>query len=43
VLGGVLYLAGLFVMIFNVWKTIRGDVREEIPMSAEAPALQPAE
>jgi cytochrome c oxidase cbb3-type subunit I len=43
VLGGVLYLAGLFVMIFNVWKTIRGDVREEIPMGAEAPALQPAE
>ncbi len=43
VLGGVLYLAGLLVMIFNVWKTIRGDVRAEIPMGAEAPALKPAE
>lgn len=43
VLGGLLYLVGLGVMIFNVWKTIRGDVRAEIPMGAEAPALQPAQ
>jgi len=43
VLGGLLYLTGLFVMIFNVWKTIRGDVRAEIPMGAEAPVLKPAE
>jgi cytochrome c oxidase cbb3-type subunit I len=44
--GGLLYLVGLFVMIFNVWKTIRGDVREEIPMGYEqvaTPALKPAE
>ena len=43
VLGGLLYLLGLLVMTFNVWKTIRGDVRAEIPLGAEAPALKPAE
>ena len=45
-LGGLLYLSGLLLMIFNVWKTIRGDVREEIPMGYEqsaAPALNTAE
>ena len=43
VFGGSLYLVGLLVMIFNVWKTIRGDVRAEVPLGAEAPALKPAE
>jgi cytochrome c oxidase cbb3-type subunit 1 len=33
-LGGVLYLAGALIMAFNIWKTIRGDLREEIPMGA---------
>ncbi|MDH3195132.1 MAG: cbb3-type cytochrome c oxidase subunit I, partial [Hyphomicrobiales bacterium] len=33
-LGGVLYLAGALVMAFNVWKTIRGDLRQETPMGA---------
>jgi cytochrome c oxidase cbb3-type subunit 1 len=45
-LGGLLYLSGLLLMIFNVWKTIRGDVREEIPMGYEqsaAPALNTVE
>ncbi len=45
-LGGLLYLSGLLLMIFNVWKTIRGDVREEVPMGYEqsaAPALNTAE
>jgi cytochrome c oxidase cbb3-type subunit I len=44
--GGLFYLSGLSVMIFNVWKTIRGDVREEIPMGYETiatPSLKPAE
>jgi cytochrome c oxidase cbb3-type subunit I len=44
--GGLLYLSGLLVMTFNVWKTIRGDVREEIPMGYEiiaTPSLKPAE
>jgi cytochrome c oxidase cbb3-type subunit I len=46
VLGGLLYLVGLLVMIFNVWKTIRGDLREEVPMGYEqiaTPELKPAE
>jgi cytochrome c oxidase cbb3-type subunit 1 len=38
-LGGLLYLAGALLMAFNVWKTIRGDVRVERPMGA----IQPAE
>ncbi|WP_421858558.1 cytochrome-c oxidase, cbb3-type subunit I [Oricola sp.] len=36
VLGGVLYLAGSLVMAFNIYKTIRGDIRAEVPMGAEA-------
>jgi cytochrome c oxidase cbb3-type subunit I len=43
VFGGALYLAGLGVMILNVWKTIRGDVHDEIQMGAEALTLKPAE
>ena len=39
-LGGSLYLAGALIMAFNVWKTIRGDLRQEAPMGA---AIQPAE
>ena len=44
--GGLLYLSGLLVMVFNVWKTVRGDVRDEIPMGFERnamPTIQPAE
>ena len=29
VMGGVLYLAGALIMVYNVWKTIRGDVNEK--------------
>jgi cytochrome c oxidase cbb3-type subunit 1 len=38
-LGGVFYLTGALIMAFNVWKTVRGDVREERAMGT----LQPAE
>ena len=31
--GGALYLAGFLVMIYNVWATIAGRVREERPMT----------
>jgi cytochrome c oxidase cbb3-type subunit 1 len=42
--GGLLYLSGALVMAFNIYKTIRGDVRSEVPMGAEQPeALAPAE
>jgi cytochrome c oxidase cbb3-type subunit 1 len=28
-LGGVLYLTGALIMVYNCWRTIRGDIREE--------------
>ena len=37
-LGGVLYLAGALVMVYNLWRTARGDVRDEAAEAA-APAL----
>ncbi len=39
--GGLLYLAGGLVMAFNIWMTIRGNVRNERPIPTTA--LQPAE
>ncbi|WP_284126160.1 cytochrome-c oxidase, cbb3-type subunit I [Parerythrobacter aestuarii] len=32
-LGGLLYLGGFGIMLFNVWQTIAGKVREEAPMT----------
>jgi cytochrome c oxidase cbb3-type subunit 1 len=40
--GGLLYLFGALIMAFNIYKTIRGDVRREAPMGSGA-TLQPAE
>jgi len=34
--GGLFYLAGSLVMAWNVYKTIKGDLREEAPMSDAA-------
>ncbi|WP_170004218.1 cytochrome-c oxidase, cbb3-type subunit I [Pseudopontixanthobacter vadosimaris] len=31
--GGFLYLCGGSLMVFNVWKTIKGELREEAPMT----------
>ncbi|MCB1423726.1 MAG: cbb3-type cytochrome c oxidase subunit I, partial [Nitratireductor sp.] len=42
-MGGVLFLTGALIMAYNLYRTIRGDLREEVPMGAEAPAMQPAE
>ncbi len=42
-IGGVLYLLGGLVMAYNVYRTIRGDVRKEVPMGATATAAVPAE
>lgn len=36
VLGGLLYLAGAFVMVWNIWMTIAGKLREEAPMTTAA-------
>lgn len=42
-LGGVLYLAGGLIMAYNVYKTILGHEREEVPMVPETPTAVPAE
>jgi cytochrome c oxidase cbb3-type subunit I len=47
-IGGLLFVAGSFIMAYNVWRTIRGDALQDEadqPRVAAAPALrlQPAE
>jgi len=42
-LGGLLYLAGGAVMTYNIFRTIRGDLRSEDPIGAPSPAAVPAE
>ena len=37
-LGGLLFLTGALVMVYNCWRTIRGELRTEEPM---APAIAP--
>ncbi len=37
-LGGAIYIAGAGLMAFNVWRTIRGDIRREAPMGTPVPA-----
>jgi cytochrome c oxidase cbb3-type subunit 1 len=52
-LGGVLYLSGALIMVYNVWMTAKGRLRREDPLDAGnpynphldkplAPAAQPA-
>jgi len=41
--GGLLYLIGALIMVYNIWMTIRGRVREEAPVGGSLPALKPAE
>ena len=36
--GGVLYFAGTLIMTYNIWRTIRGDVRSSEPLAAPAVA-----
>ena len=43
VFGGLLYLIGGLVMAWNVYQTIRGNVRSEKPLVAHAIGAQPAE
>ena len=42
VLGGVLYLSGALVMVYNFWKTIRGDVPKDQAKKEHNPVLQGA-
>jgi cytochrome c oxidase cbb3-type subunit 1 len=37
-LGGVLYFAGTAIMAYNIWRTIRGDVRKSEPIGEAEPA-----
>ncbi|MEO1503215.1 MAG: cytochrome-c oxidase, cbb3-type subunit I, partial [Pseudomonadota bacterium] len=44
--GGALYVAGAVIMAYNVWRTIRGDIRTAEPLQAEqsvSPRAVPAE
>ena len=44
-LGGLLYLSGVLIMVYNLWRTVRGDVRarEHVPILPAPIALQAAE
>jgi cytochrome c oxidase cbb3-type subunit 1 len=42
-LGGVLFLSGALIMVYNCWRTIRGEVRAEEQMARAAPAATPAQ
>jgi cytochrome c oxidase cbb3-type subunit I len=39
----VLFLIGALIMVYNCWRTIRGEVRAEEPLARAAPAAAPAE
>ena len=40
-LGGALFVAGAFVMAYNLWRTARGEIRETEPLQAQT-AVAPA-
>ena len=37
-LGGLCFLAGAFIMVYNLWRTARGDVEAPVPLAAAAAA-----
>ncbi len=39
-LGGLLFVIGALVMVYNIWRTIRGDIRQSEPLEASAPAAE---
>jgi len=41
--GGLMYLSGLFIMIYNIWRTIRAPETELGAAPLAAPVLAPAE
>jgi len=41
--GGLLYLSGALIMAYNIYRTIRGDVRQEAGAGAAQPSATPAE
>jgi cytochrome c oxidase cbb3-type subunit I len=42
-LGGVLFLTGALIMAYNLWRTVRGDLRQEEEALAAPPTLAAAE
>ncbi|NQW12417.1 MAG: cytochrome-c oxidase, cbb3-type subunit I [Alphaproteobacteria bacterium] len=40
--GGVLFLTGALIMVYNLWRTIRGDVAEEADTVVPTPSAQAA-
>jgi cytochrome c oxidase cbb3-type subunit 1 len=42
-LGGILFLLGALIMVYNLWRTIRGDVAEPATLTAARPATTAAE
>jgi len=41
--GGLLYLSGAIIMAYNMYRTIKGDVKEEDENVIPQPAAVPAE
>jgi cytochrome c oxidase cbb3-type subunit 1 len=41
VLGGLMYLGGALIMVYNLWRTARGDIAESAVESV-APSITPA-
>ena len=42
--GGALFVVGALIMAYNLWRTVRGDLRAEtMPVARPGPALAPAE
>ncbi len=41
-IGGLLYLSGLFIMIYNVWRTIALPSVERAPVPSQLPIPSPA-
>lgn len=37
--GGFLFLLGALIMAYNIWRTIRGDLRDEAPMGQSASSI----
>jgi len=42
-IGGILFLLGALIMVYNLWRTIRGDVAEPAMLTAGRPAVSAAE
>jgi len=40
-IGGAIFFAGMLVMAWNVWKTVRGERREEAPAPATPLVMTP--